>query len=107
MVYILRFLDNIERSACPSSRSSRHFKSQPLHCVLYDANTRGQPSCSLTFCSTFIPSSSAVALASLCCAFVFMLQVPSAEVEADVYQAAAYVARHTMKVLEELFTEAR
>eukprot|EP00752_Nemacystus_decipiens_P002243 g2126.t1 len=33
--------------------------------------------------------------------------VPSAEVEADVYLAAAYVATHTMKVLEELFTEAR
>lgn len=37
-----------------------------------------------------------------------MLQLlPSAETEADVYEAAAYVATHTMKVLEELFTEAR
>eukprot|EP00903_Cladosiphon_okamuranus_P015271 g14112.t1 len=33
--------------------------------------------------------------------------LPSAEMEANVYQAAAYVATHTMKVLEELFTEAR
>ena len=41
------------------------------------------------------------------CVCVCVLQVPSAEVEADVYQAATYVATHTMKVLEELFSEAR
>ena len=33
--------------------------------------------------------------------------MPSAEAEADVYRASAYVAKLTMKVLEELFTEAR
>ncbi|CAN0414773.1 unnamed protein product [Pylaiella littoralis] len=33
--------------------------------------------------------------------------VPSEEVEDDIRKAAAYVAKHTMKVLEELFTEAR
>ncbi|CBJ30655.1 mitochondrial DNA-directed RNA polymerase [Ectocarpus siliculosus] len=33
--------------------------------------------------------------------------VPSAEVEENVYKASAYVAKHTMTVLEELFTEAR
>lgn len=36
-----------------------------------------------------------------------LLQVPSEEVEDDIHKAAAHVARHTMKVLEELFTEAR
>ena len=34
-------------------------------------------------------------------------QVPTAAAELDAYRAAAYVARHTMAVLEELFTEAR
>ncbi|CAM9263757.1 unnamed protein product [Scytosiphon promiscuus] len=34
-------------------------------------------------------------------------EVPSVEMEEDVYAAAAYVAKLTMKVLEELFTEAR
>lgn len=33
--------------------------------------------------------------------------MPSAEAEADVYRASAYVAKLTMSVLEELFTEAR
>lgn len=37
----------------------------------------------------------------------FMVQVPSAEVEENVYKASAYVAKHTMTVLEELFAEAR
>lgn len=37
----------------------------------------------------------------------FFFQVPSEEAEKDAYLAAAYVAGHTMKVLEELFTEAR
>lgn len=36
-----------------------------------------------------------------------MLQVPSADVEADLYETAAYVATQTMKVLDTLFTEAR
>lgn len=41
--------------------------------------------------------------AGVCCT----VQVPSEEVEENVYKASAYVAKHTMKVLEELFTEAR
>lgn len=34
-------------------------------------------------------------------------QVPTVEAEKDAYKAAAFVAKYTMKVLEELFTEAR
>ena len=57
--------------------------------------------------STYSQNVSVAPVFRVLCVVVYTLQVPSAELEEDVYRAAAYVAAHTMTVLEELFTEAR